>query len=148
MALNLSDPFCVDRHRTEFRELIGHHVDILFANEAEIVSLCEVGGFDAALREIRGQCDVAVLTRSEKGSVVLSGDEIHIIDAEPVERVADTTGAGDLYAAGFLFGLTQGLGLARAGRIAALAAAEVIGHMGARPEVPLAALVGEKLGMA
>ncbi len=148
VALNLSDPFCVDRHRTDFRELIGNHVDILFANEAEIVSLYEVSGFDAALQEVRGHCDVAVLTRSEKGSVVLTDSDIHILDAEAVDRVVDTTGAGDLYAAGFLFGYTQGLGLARAGRIAALAAAEVIGHMGARPEVPLAALVGEKLGMA
>ena len=110
----------------------------------------------AALQEERGHCDVAVLTRAEKGSVVLTDSEIHIldaeavdaVDAEAVDKVVDATGAGDLYAAGFLFGYTQGLGLARAGRVAALAAAEVIGHMGARPEVPLAARVGEKLGMA
>ena len=104
-----------------------------------------MNGFDAALQEVRGHCDVAVLTRSEKGSVVLSGDEIHIIDTEPVERVADTTGAGDLYASGFLHGLSLGYDLAACGRIASIAAAEVISHFGARPEVSLADLVKAKL---
>ncbi len=148
VALSLSDPFCVDRHRLDFLELVEGHVDILLANEAEIMSLYQADDFDETVRLVRGHCRVAALTRSEKGSVIISGDEVHVIDAAPVEKVVDTTGAGDLFAAGFLHGLTQGLGLARAGRIAALAAAEVIGHMGARPEVPLAALVGEKLGMA
>jgi len=148
VALNLSDPFCVDRHRTEFRELIGHHVDILFANETEIVSLCEVSGFDAALQEIRGHCDVAVLTRSEKGSVVLTDSEIHILDAEAVDKVVDTTGAGDLYAAGFLFGLTRGCDIPTCGRLGGKAAAEIIGQFGARSDKPLSDLLDEKLGMA
>ena len=141
VALNLSDPLCVDRHRTEFRELIGNHVDILFANETEIVSLCEVSGFDAALQEVRGYCDVVVLTRSEKGSVVLTDSEIHILDAEPVDKVVDTTGAGDLYAAGFLFGLTRGCDIPTCGRLAGKAAAEIIGQLGARSEKPLADLL-------
>ena len=145
VALTLSDPFCVERHRAEFKDLVSNHVDILFANELEISSLYEVDGFDEALQDVRGHCEVAALTRSDKGSVVLSGDEIHIIDAEPVERVADTTGAGDLYASGFLYGLTRGFDLATCGRIASIAAAEVIGHFGARPEVSLADLVKAKL---
>lgn len=145
VALTLSDPFCVDRHRAEFKDLVSNHVDILFANELEVFSLYEVDGFDEALQAVRGHCEVAALTRSDKGSVVLSGDEIHIIDAEPVERVADTTGAGDLYASGFLYGLTRGADLVTCGRLASIAAAEVIGHFGARPEVSLADLVRAKL---
>jgi sugar/nucleoside kinase (ribokinase family) len=141
VALNLSDPFCVDRHRTDFRELIGNHVDIVFANEAEIVSLCEVGGFDAALQEVRGICDVVVLTRSEKGSVVLTDSEIHILDAEAIDKVVDTTGAGDLYAAGFLFGLTRGCDIPTCGRLGGKAAAEIISQFGARSEMPLAGVL-------
>jgi len=146
MALTLSDPFCVDRHRDSFRELVDGHIDILFANEAEIVSLYEATDFDDALQHVRGKCDIAALTRSEKGAVIVAGDEVHVVDAEPVAQVVDTTGAGDLYAAGFLHGLSQGRDLAAAARIGALCAAEVIAHMGARPEVSLAALVEEKLG--
>lgn len=146
VALSLSDPFCVDRHREEFRDLVDGHIDILFANESEIVSLYETDGFDAALQQVRGKCDIACLTRSEKGSVIVAGDEVHVIDAEPVGKVVDTTGAGDLYAAGFLFGYTHGYGLARAGRIAAIAAAEAISHMGARPMISLKDLVKAKLG--
>jgi sugar/nucleoside kinase (ribokinase family) len=146
VSLSLSDPFCVDRHRAEFRDLVAGHVDILFANETEIVSLYETDGFDAALQVVRRDCRVAALTRGEKGSVVLDGDEVHVLDAEPVSRVVDTTGAGDLYASGFLFGLTQGMGLARAGRIAGIAAAEIISHFGARPEADLKALVASRLG--
>ncbi|MCH8095781.1 MAG: adenosine kinase [Proteobacteria bacterium] len=141
VALNLSDPLCVDRHRTEFRELIGNHVDILFANETEIVSLCEVGDFNAALQEIRGLCDVAVLTRSDKGSVVITDSDIHILDAEAVDKVVDTTGAGDLYAAGFLFGLTRGCDIPTCGRLGGKAAAAIIGQFGARSEKPLADLL-------
>ncbi|MSO75483.1 MAG: adenosine kinase [Alphaproteobacteria bacterium] len=145
VALSLSDPFCVDRHRADFRDLVARHVDILFANEAEIMALYEVPDFDAALQQVRGHCEVVALTRGEKGSVVLAGDEVHVIDAEPVPRVVDTTGAGDLYAAGFLHGYTQGYGLARAGRIASIAASEVIGHLGPRPETPLGELVRQRL---
>lgn len=146
VALSLSDPFCVDRHRAEFRDLVDGHVDILFANEEEIKSLYEADSFDDALQEVRGKCEIAALTRSEKGSVIVAGDEMHVVDAEPVEKVVDTTGAGDLYAAGFLFGVTHGYGLAKAGRIAGIAAAEAISHMGARPEVSLKDLVKARLG--
>ena len=134
VSLTLSDPFCVGRHREAFRALVENHVDILFANEEEILSLYEVSSFDEALQHVRGACEVACLTRSEKGSVVLSGSELHVIDAAPVAQVVDTTGAGDQYAAGFLYGYTQGLGLGHAGRIAAMMAGEVISHVGPRPE--------------
>jgi sugar/nucleoside kinase (ribokinase family) len=137
VSLTLSDPFCVDRHRADFRELIEHHVDILFANEVEVCSLYESKDFDMAARAVRGHCETAVLTRSAKGSVVLTHDQAHQVAAAPVARVVDTTGAGDLYAAGFLFGLTQGRGLQDCGRLGSLCAAEVIGHMGARPETSL-----------
>lgn len=145
-ALALSDSFCVERHRDEFLDLIDGSVDVLFANEAEITSLYEVDTFDAALQEVRGHCEIACLTRSEKGSVIVSGDEVHVIDAHPVERVVDTTGAGDLYASGFLYGLSRGYDLATCGRLASLAAAEVISHLGARPETPLAGLAAALLG--
>ena len=137
VSLSLSDPFCVERHRLAFRDLVEHHVDILFANEQEICALYEAPTFDAALQAVRGHCEVAALTRSEKGSMVLAGDELHVVDAAPVEKVMDTTGAGDLYAAGFLFGFTRGDSLYDCGRIGSIAAAEVISHFGARPEVPL-----------
>jgi sugar/nucleoside kinase (ribokinase family) len=147
VALTLSDPFCVDRHRTDFQKLIVDHVDILFANESEITSLYKVNDFDSALQLVRRQCEIAVLTRSERGAIVVAGDELHVIDAEPVARVVDTTGAGDLFAAGFLFGFTRGLGLAAAGRIGAICAAEIISHFGARPAVSLASLVETKIGI-
>jgi sugar/nucleoside kinase (ribokinase family) len=143
VALTLSDPFCVDRHRAEFMNLIEGHVDIVFANEAETKALFEVASFDAALQGMRGRCEIAALTRSEKGSVIVAGDAVHVVDAAPVDRVVDTTGAGDLFAAGFLFGLTAGRGLADCGRIGGLAAAEVISHYGARPEVSLRKLLAE-----
>ncbi len=141
VALTLSDSFCVDRYRDEFLELAAGPVDILFANEDEIKSLSRSDDFDQALQHARGHCEVVALTRGDKGSVVLSGDEIHVIDAAPVEQVVDTTGAGDLYASGFLYGLTHGFDLARCGRLGGAAAADVIGHFGARPERPLTALV-------
>ena len=146
VAITLSDGFCVDRHRDAFRGLVEDHTDILFANENEIRALYQVPRFDDALQRVRGHCEVVCLTRSEKGAVVLQGDELHIIDAEPVAHVVDTTGAGDQFAAGFLFGYTQGRDLYTCGRIGAIAAAEVIGHFGARPERDLRALVAEKLG--
>ena len=148
VSLSLSDAFCVDRHRESFRDLVANHVDILFANESEIKSLYEVEGFDAALQAVRGSCEIACLTRSEKGSVIVAGEEVHVIDAERVggAGVVDTTGAGDLYASGFLYGWTHGYGLARAGRIASVAAAEAISHVGARPQTNLKALVKQRLG--
>jgi len=142
-SLSLSDPFCVDRHRTEFRELTEHYVDVLFANEDEIMSLYEVSDFDQALQHVRGHCEIAVLTRSEKGSVVVRGDEIHLVDAAPVDRIVDATGAGDMYAAGFLYGLTQGFDLGRCGRLGALAAAEIISHFGAKPEIDVKAFIDQ-----
>lgn len=144
VAFSLSDPFCVDRHRSEFLDLIAGHVDILFGNEAEITSLYQVATFDEAMQPLRGHCEIAALTRSEKGSVVLSGDEFHVVDAAPVERVVDTTGAGDLYAAGFLFGLTKGKDLTTCGRLGSLCAGEIISHVGARPEVSLARLADSR----
>jgi sugar/nucleoside kinase (ribokinase family) len=141
VALTLSDPFCVNRHRDSFRHLVEGHVDILFANEAEIAALYETASFDSALQHVRGHCEVAALTRSEKGSVVATAGEVHVVDAQRVSKVMDTTGAGDLYAAGFLFGLTRGRPLAECGRIGSIAAAEVIQHYGARPEAPLSKLV-------
>ena len=146
VALTLSDPFCVDRHRESFLELIEGHVDLLFANEAEITALYQVSEFDQALQAMRSHCEVAALTRSEKGALILAGDEVHMVDAEPVSQVVDTTGAGDLYAAGFLRGYTQGRRLFDCGRIGAVAAAEVISHFGARPEQPLNQLVSRRLG--
>jgi sugar/nucleoside kinase (ribokinase family) len=148
VSISLSDPFCVDRHRNAFRDLVAEHIDILFANEEEILSLYEATVFDDAIQMLRtyGDVDVACLTRSAKGSVIIDDDELHVIDAEPVREVVDTTGAGDLYAAGFLYGYTQGLGLGVCGRIASIAAGEIISHTGARPETDLAALVREKLG--
>jgi sugar/nucleoside kinase (ribokinase family) len=145
VALTLSDPFCVDRHRAAFLELVEGHVDILFANEAEIRSLYTAPDFDAALQQVRRHCAVAALTRSERGSVVVAGDEVHVIDAHPVTAVVDTTGAGDLYAAGFMVGLSWGLDLASCGRLGSLAAGEVISHVGARPQTPLIELAGRLL---
>jgi sugar/nucleoside kinase (ribokinase family) len=146
VSLTLSDPFCVARHREAFLDLVEHHVDILFANEAEICALYEVADFDAALALVRGHCELAALTRSAKGSVLVNGGRVHPVAADPVEAVVDTTGAGDLYAAGVLYGLSQGLDLPTCGRLGALAAAEVIAHVGARPMVPLAGLAGAILG--
>ena len=143
VALSLSDAFCVDRHRAEFRALLADHVDILFANEAELGAMFETSDFDAAMREVRKVCDVAAVTRSEKGSVVVSREHTHVIDAVKVPKVVDTTGAGDLYASGFLFGLTHGRDLATCGRLGSLCAGEVIGHFGARPETPLSELAAK-----
>jgi sugar/nucleoside kinase (ribokinase family) len=144
VSLSLSDPFCVDRHRDDFLSLVEDHVDILFANEEEILSLYQADTFDAALQRVRGHCEIAALTRGEKGSVIVSGDQVHVVDAAPAERVVDTTGAGDAYAAGFLHGLSDDHDLAACARIAGIAAAEVIVHMGARPEISLKDVVAEK----
>ncbi len=145
VALTLSDPFCVDRHREAFLDLVERHVDILFANEVEICSLYQARDFDAAVPQVRRHCEVAALTRSERGSVIVAGDEVHVVAAHAVDTVVDTTGAGDLYAAGFMLGLSRGLSLPTCGRLGALAAAEAIAHVGARPMTPLADLAGALL---
>ena len=145
VSLTLSDPFCVDRHRAAFQQLVEHHVDILFANEAELISLYQSKSFDDALAQVRGKCELAAVTRSEKGSVLATDGKMVEVKAEPVAKVVDTTGAGDLYAAGVLYGLTRGYELPVCGRIGSITAAEVISHYGARPETSLARLVAQKL---
>ena len=142
VALSLSDGFCVDRHRTEFLALIRERVDILIANEKEVTSLYQTSSFDEAARHASTDVGIAALTRSAKGSMIFAGSRVIAVPAARVGPVVDTTGAGDLYAAGFLFGLTSGRDLEAAGRLGSLAAAEVISHIGARPETPLARLAG------
>ncbi|PJB71110.1 MAG: adenosine kinase [Alphaproteobacteria bacterium CG_4_9_14_3_um_filter_47_13] len=142
VALTLSDPFCVDRHRADFQYLVENHVDILFANEDEIKSLYEVENFEQAAKIVSGKCEISALTRSEKGSVVISGDQIIEIPPQKA-KVVDTTGAGDQYAAGFLYGFTQGMDMKTCGLLGTLAATEVISHMGPRPEIKYADLVAQ-----
>lgn len=144
VALTLSDGFCVDRHRAEFLDLIQSGVDILFANEKEIMSLYETGIFDDAANRASRDTKLAVLTRSAKGSIILNEGTTTKIDAVRIDEVIDTTGAGDLYAAGFLYGYSQGHSLETCGKLASLAAAEVISHVGARPQAGLAQLACEK----
>jgi sugar/nucleoside kinase (ribokinase family) len=138
VALTLSDAFCVDRYRDEFLDLMRKRtVDLIFANEAELHSLYQTSDFDTALKQLRADAALGVVTRSEKGCVVASVDGVIAVPAFPIDRIVDTTGAGDLFAAGFLFGLVRGAGYEAAGRLGALAAAEVIQHIGARPQVSL-----------
>lgn len=144
VSLTLSDPFCVDRHRSDFLKLVESHIDILFANEEEIKSLYMQNDFDDAMNAVSKHCEIAVLTRGAKGAVILHKGEKIEIAAEKVENVIDTTGAGDQFAAGFLYGFTQGYDIQRSGRLGAIAAAEVISHMGPRPLVNLAELVQQK----
>jgi sugar/nucleoside kinase (ribokinase family) len=144
VALTLSDAFCVDRYRAEFLNLIRKGtVDILFANERELHSLYETADFDTAVKALRADAKLAVVTRSEKGCVVVSRDAAESVQAMPIERVLDATGAGDLFAAGFLVGHSHGKDHRTAARLGALAAAEVIQHIGARPAVSLKALAAE-----
>jgi sugar/nucleoside kinase (ribokinase family) len=140
VALSLSDAFCVNRHRAAFLDLVANHVDILFANEAEITALYELNSFEEAAEAARRDVALAALTRSEDGSLILNGSETVKVTAEPT-TVVDTTGAGDAYAAGFLAGLTAGKSLEICGRMGSIAAAEVIGHYGARPEADLRTLM-------
>jgi sugar/nucleoside kinase (ribokinase family) len=140
VALTLSDSFCVNRHRAEFLALIRSGIGILFANESEILALYETHLFDEAVKNVARDTRLAVLTRSEKGSVIVSEGKTIPIAPEPVQKVVDTTGAGDLYAAGFLFGLARDFDLKSAGQLGSFAAAEIISQMGARPEVKLSHL--------
>jgi len=138
VALTLSDAFCVDRYRGEFLDLMRNGtVDLVFANEAELHSLYQTSDFDTALKQWLVDAKLGVVTRSEKGCVVVSKDGVLAVPAFPIEKMVDTTGAGDLFAAGFLFGLVRGAGHENAGRLWALAAAEVIQHIGARPQTSL-----------
>jgi sugar/nucleoside kinase (ribokinase family) len=146
IALTLSDPFCVGRYRDEFLRLLRDDLDLVFANEEEIKALFEVESFDDALQALGTWRGIAALTRSEKGCVVKKGDELHLVDAFPVSRVVDTTGAGDQFAAGFLYGFTRGMDLASCGRLGCLGASECISHYGARPEVSLRSLA-ERVGL-
>ena len=145
MALSLSDPFCVDRHRDSFRDLVENHVDILFANEAEIISLYQASSFEEAAEQVRQHCRLACLTRSEQGSWVLEGATTHAIAPFNLGELRDTTGAGDTYAAGFLYGYTQGLAADQCGQIASLCAGQVVTQMGPRPQVSLKDLVQQHL---
>lgn len=140
VALTLSDAFCVDRHRAAFRHLVAGHVDVLFANEAEIAALYRVEDFAEACRRVGAECEFAALTRGADGSTIVEGGRLIPVEAAPAAAV-DLTGAGDLYAAGVLFGIAHGFDAGECGRIGALAAAEVIGHYGARPETALAGLL-------
>lgn len=148
VTLTLSDPFCVDRHRGDFREFVAGAVDVLFANESELCSLYEVNSLDEAISAVRADCALAAITCGVDGSLVVCGDDLVKVGIEAVEAVADTTGAGDLYASGFLFGLARGLSLETCGRLGAICAAEVISHLGARPQADLAELVSPVLGSA
>jgi len=133
VAVTLSDSFCVERHREAFLDLLENHCDLVFANEAEICALFLTDSFDTAVEQVKQLGVTAAVTRSEQGSVVVHGDQVLKVAAVPVTQLIDTTGAGDLYAAGFLYGVSQGLDLATCGALGSVAAAEVISHLGARP---------------
>jgi sugar/nucleoside kinase (ribokinase family) len=143
VSLTLSDSFCVDRHRSDFRSLVQHRVDLLFGNHDELLSLYELDSFDDAVAALRDECEFAAITVGSRGCVIITPDELLEVPAVQVERVIDTTGAGDLFAAGFLFGLTSGRDLEACGHLGSLAAAEVISHVGPRPLVELRSLISD-----
>ena len=145
VALTLSDSFCVDRHRADFLALVKNDIDILFSNEDELKVLYQVDSINDGLHQLRDNCEFAAVTRNEHGSVVIDGDEVVIIDAEPVESVVDATGAGDMYAAGFIYGFVRGKPIEQCGKIGSIVASEVITHMGPRPLVPLTTVVPKSL---
>jgi sugar/nucleoside kinase (ribokinase family) len=140
VALTLSDGFCVDRHRTEFRDLVEQRVDILFANETEICSLYETDSFQDAVEAVRGRAELAFVTCGARGSIIVDRDELRIVESHPAHEIVDKTGAGDMYAAGVLYGLTHGHDVVTSARLGSMAASEVIGHFGPRPIVELAEL--------
>ena len=146
VAFTLSDSFCISRHRRDFLRLIDEgKLDILFANEAEITELAGEHDFETAVAQVAAKVPMLVVTRSEKGAIARAGNDQAAVPAEPIERLVDTTGAGDLFAAGFLAGQARGLSLEQSLRLGAIAAAEVIQHYGARPEQDLRALAGDLL---
>lgn len=146
VALSLSDAFCVERHRESFQELVDGHVDILFANEMEITALYKANSFEEAADQVRGRCKLAALTRSEQGSVVLNGAGTHSVAPFQLGPLLDTTGAGDLYAAGFLHAYTQGQPVDECGRLGSLCAGQVVTQLGPRPQGSLKQLVAQHLG--
>lgn len=147
VALSLSDPFCVDRHRGEFRDLVEGFVDILFCNEAEARALYQVDDTESAIAALAGAVDIAAVTLGARGSAIITANGVERVAAEPVAKVVDTTGAGDLYAAGFLHGLVRGSAPAECARLGHIAAGEIISHVGPRPAQSLADLVKERLGV-
>lgn len=144
VSLTLSDSFCVDRFRSEFRNLVKNEIDLLFANESELLSLYETSSFDDALAQLRKECKHAAVTRSAEGAVILAGGEAHKVAADKIEKVVDTTGAGDLFAAGFLYGFARQMSPVKCGQYGAMAAAEIISHYGPRPLVSLKELAAQK----
>jgi sugar/nucleoside kinase (ribokinase family) len=147
VAITLSDGFCVERHRPEWLELMSDGVDIVFANELEILTLYRVHDLETAIERVREQVPIAAVTRGAHGSVVVTRDAVHEIAPHPVDHKVDTTGAGDLYAAGFLYGYTHGYDLQVCGDLGSMAAAEVITHLGARPAVNLLDMARAELGI-
>ena len=145
VALTLSDPFCVKKYRSEFKELIKKHVDILFANEIEAKELCETQDLEESAKEIANMTEIVALTRSEKGAKIYNVKETVEIKARVFNIVKDTTGAGDLFAAGFLYGLSKKFSILKSGNIAAITAGEIISHFGARPETNLLNLIKKEL---
>jgi len=144
VALTLSDSFCVDRHREAFKDLVSLHTDILFANEDEIKSLYETDDLEEAINIVSNKCAICAITRGEKGSIIINSGARTTIEAEKDVNVVDTTGAGDAYAAGFLYGFTEGMDMEQCGRLGSIAAAEVISQIGPRPSVSLAELMQQK----
>lgn len=140
VSLTLSDSFCVARHRGDFAKLIADQVDILFANEDEIMAQMQTDTLEDAINAVRDLCAITAITRSEHGSIIIAGSDTFTVAAQPANKVIDTTGAGDQYAAGFLYGLSQNMDLPQCGKLASIAAAEVISHIGPRPEVKLSTL--------
>ena len=141
VSLTLSDSFCVDRHRDDFRSLVSDEVDILFGNHDELLSLYEVGSFDEAVLCVQRDCHLAVITVGAQGCLIITRDAVISAPAEPVAQVLDTTGAGDLFAAGFLYGYTRELPLDECAKLGSIAAAEVISHVGPRPLLELRTLL-------
>ena len=145
VALTLSDPFCVEKHRNEFKDLIKKNIDILFANEFEAKELCQTKDLEESAKEISSMTEIVAITRSKNGAKIYNSNETVEIKAKVFNVVKDTTGAGDLFAAGFLYGLINKFSILKSGKIASLTAAEIISHFGARPEINLADLIQKKL---
>ena len=145
VALTLSDPFCVKKHKLEFKELIKKNIDILFANEFEVKELCQTEELEESAKEISNMIEIVAITRSEKGAKIYNSKEAVEIKAKVFNKVKDTTGAGDLFAAGFLYGLTKKFSILKSGNIASITAGEIISHFGARPETNLSYLIQKEL---